>query len=235
MYSVFTSWAMARFPNFQRWHSSTVFTLIVLCFLLSFATVSFVGGCSYSGHGQTSFTGMQLVTRMVPEGTGTGNCPANITGESPYTGGAINSCVERAGATSAEIAFGAAVVGLVLGLLGVAGGPGYCAAVGVGALLQLFLSLGDYQVSPHAGYWIALSLFGWAGILHVRRWWVRRPTRVGGRYRPLVSAGVLLLALFSLVFGFRLGLWLPPLLFASWAGIRQLTQHEERPSLDGEP
>jgi hypothetical protein len=228
---------MSRFPNFRRWHSSTVFTLVALCFLLPFATVNFVGSCSYSGHGRTSFTGVQLVTHTVPRGTGTGNCPANIAGESPYTGGAINSCVELAGATPAAIAFAAAVVGLVLGLLGVAWGPGYCAAVGVGALLQIFLSFGDYQVSPHAGYWLALSLFGWAGILHLRRWWVRRQTRVSrrGRYRPLVSAGALFLILLSLVVGLRLGLWLPPLLFVSWAGIRQLTQHEERPSHDGEP
>jgi hypothetical protein len=167
---------MSRFPNFQRWHSPTTFTLIALCFVLPFATVTWMGGCSYSGHGQTSFTGIQLVTRSVPRGTGTGNCSANIAGK-PDAAGAINSCVEQAGATPAEIAFAAAIVGIVLGLLRVTGGPGYCAAVGLGALLQTFLFLDNGRVSPHAGYWIALSLFSWAGILHFRRWWARRPIR----------------------------------------------------------
>ena len=104
-------------------------------------------GSSYDG--RTSFTGIQLVT--------------------------------HASSTTAEIAFGAAVVGLVLGLLGVAAGPGWCAAVGLGALFldllfQFFLSVpfgSGYE--PRVGYWLALVLFAWAGILHLGRWVERRP------------------------------------------------------------
>jgi len=200
----------------HRWHSPSLFTLIALCFLLPFATVTFVGSCSASGYGRTSFTGIQLVTRTVPSGTGTGDCSAQAANN--WRGHAINTCVEQAGGTSAEIALAATAVGLVFGLIGFAGGPGWCAAVGLAALLQIPLSLGDYRVSLHAGYWLALFLFGWAGLLHLRRWWERRPRRSARRpgYRPAVAAGVLLVAILSLIVGLSLScLWLFPLLWAA--------------------
>ena len=165
----------------HRWHSPSVFTLIALCFLLPFATVTLVSSCSYSGHGQTSFTGIQLVTHTVPPGTGTGACGPTTRN---YVGSAINTCVENSAMGWGVLAFGAALVGLVLGLLGVARGPGWCATVGAGALLLIVVSLHDYEVSPKPGYWLALSFFGWAWILHLRRMWARirasHAQRMGG-------------------------------------------------------
>jgi hypothetical protein len=220
---------MTTRDRISRWHSPSVFTLIALCFLLPLATVTFVGSCSASGYGHTSFTGFQLVTRTVPRGTGTGGCSAREINN--WRGDAINTCVEQAGATTAEVAFAVAVVGHLLGVLGVAGGPGWCAAVGLAALLQIPLSLGDYQVSTHAGYWLAVVLFGWAGLLHVRRWWKRRPTRVKrGPYKPVVAAGLILLAIVSLFAGLVLGcLWLVPLF---WAGGLHLKRVAPAPALD---
>jgi hypothetical protein len=144
----------------HRWHSPSIFTLIALCFLLPFATV-FASGCDSNLQSSTRFTGAQLVTRTVPAG-----------GRDPSCGRDISVCVERAGATTAEVAFGAAIVGLIFGLLGIARGPGWCASLGLGALLVLFGNLGSLSnddFSLHAGYWLALLLFLWAGLVHLRR------------------------------------------------------------------
>jgi hypothetical protein len=201
----------------HRWHSPSVFTLIALCFLLPFATVTFVSSCSASGHGTTRFTGIRLVTRTVPSGTGTGECGARES--TNWVGKPINTCVDQAAATTAEIAFGAALVGLLLALVGVAGGPGWCAAVGLAALVQIpIVSLGDYEFSPRSGYWLALSLFSWAGILHLRRWRERRQKRAARTHgeQAAVVVGAILLAFLSLIAGFTLrALWLVPLF---WAG-----------------
>jgi hypothetical protein len=154
----------------HRWHSPSVFTLIALCFLLPFATV-FADGCESNLHSSTKFTGAQLVTHTLPPG-----------GKDPSCGRDISVCVERAGATTADVAFGAAIVGLFLGLLGISRGPGWCAAVGLGALVVLFVNLANLSAddfSLHAGYWLALLLFLWAGVLHLRRAWrrARSPSR----------------------------------------------------------
>jgi hypothetical protein len=146
----------------HRWHSPTIFTLVALCFLLPFGTVFFVGGCSGTRlHSSTKFTGVQLVTGTVPHG-----------GKDPDCKRDISVCVERAGGMAADFAFGAAIAGLFLGLLGIARGPGWCAVVGLGALLVLPLGLMNLQeddVSLHTGYPIALLLFLWAGVVHLRR------------------------------------------------------------------
>ena len=52
-----------------RWHSTTVFALIGLAFLLPFATVT-VGGCGPTTT-TTTFSGAQLVTWSVPHNAGT--------------------------------------------------------------------------------------------------------------------------------------------------------------------
>lgn len=146
----------------RRWHSPTVFTLIALCFLLPFATVFVVGGCGVKKvDSRTKFTGVQLVTHSVPKG-----------GKDPGCSHDISVCVERAGATTADVAFGAAIVGLILGLLGIERGPGWCAMLGLGALLWLGLglaNLADDAANLHAGYGLALLLFLWAGLVHLRR------------------------------------------------------------------
>jgi hypothetical protein len=143
----------------HRWHSPSLFTLIAFCFLLPFATV--FAGCDSNIQSTTKFTGAQLLTRTVPSG-----------GRDPSCGQDISVCVERAGATTADVAFGAAVVGLILGLLGIARGPGWCASVGLGALVVLsqdLANLSEDDFSLHAGYWLALLLFLWAGVVHLRR------------------------------------------------------------------
>ena len=154
---------MKLHSHFRRWHSPSVFTLIGLCFLLPFATVYGTSGCSSEPESSTRFTGAQLVTHTVPNG-----------GRDPDCGHDISVCVERAGATTAAVAFGAAIVGLLLGLLGIERGPGWCASVGLGALLVLLGELaslsGDaFDVRVGLGVELALLLFVWAGLVHLRR------------------------------------------------------------------
>ena len=164
---------MTPADRIHRWHSPTVFSLIALCFLLPFATV-FANGCQTTAHYKTTFTGAQLVTHTVPAG-----------GRDPSCRHDVSVCVDRAGATTADIAFGAAIVGLILGVLGISRGPGWCASVGLGALVVLFrnfTNLSDDDFSLYAGFWLAFLLFLWAGLVHLRRDFKRarapgRPTR----------------------------------------------------------
>jgi hypothetical protein len=141
----------------RRWHAPTVFALIGLCFLLPFATVS----CDSA---RTSFTGVQLVTRAVPKG--------GAVHEAPDCNADISSCVEGEGSLDAQLALVAAMIGFVLGVLGVAKGPGWCAGVTLGALLDL----SSEAVQPfgpditfHSGLVCALGLSAWAAALHVAR------------------------------------------------------------------
>src|SRR5215831_5374509 len=163
----------------RRLHSPSLFTLIALCFLLPFGTV-FIDGCQSNLHSTTTFTGAELVTHSVPNG-----------GKDPDCSRDISVCVERAAATTADVAFGAAIVGLILGLLGIERGPGWCASVGLGALVVLFgdlVSLSDDDFSLHAGYELALLLFLWAGLVHLRRA-VKRSRRPSSRTEPLFLWG----------------------------------------------
>src|SRR4051794_28585075 len=120
---------------FSRWHAPSVFTLVALCFLLPFATVTYVGGCEQEGQaGDASFTGIQLVTRSVPPATGA---------DSPSWAHELAAYIEHTNSTTAEVAFAAAIVGLALSLFGLMDGPGVCAAVGLGAVVQLPFAIGD--------------------------------------------------------------------------------------------
>ena len=194
----------------RRWHSPSVFTLIALCFLLPFATVTFVSGCGEFTDGQTSFTGIQLVTRTVPRGTGMADCRWRADGG----GGRPDQCVEKEGATTAEVAFAAVIVGVVLGLLGIAGG-GWCALVGLAAFLQLLFTVGDFK--PHVGYALAFGLLVWAGILHFRRLRKRRPSGVhtGTGFRGALGAMAItaLAILVAILCGTVHAFWLAPLVW----------------------
>ena len=185
-----------------RWSSPPVFTLVALCFFLPFATVTSVSGCGEYSYADTHFTGMQLITRSVPPSTG---ADQPIT---KHEAQAEARDVERRGSGLAQIAFGAAIVGLLLALFGVAGGPGWCAAVGIGALLQLSMSAlgsgdsGDgYDWQSHVGFWLALGSFAAAGLLHVVLLAYRRRTDTGqpvGYWIGVAGAmGVLFLSLFA--------------------------------------
>jgi len=147
-----------------RWLSPSLFTLIAFCFLLPFATVS----CDAA---KTTFTGAQLVTRTVPRG--------GVLDEAPDCSSDISVCVERDASTTATIALLAVLIGLALGLIGVARGPGWCAAVGFGALLTLPF-LGPFfgpDVRMHSGWTLALGLSAFTGCVHIRRAWRRRRAR----------------------------------------------------------
>jgi hypothetical protein len=132
--------------------------------MLPFATVS----CD---NASTTFTGTQLVTHTVPRG--------GVLDEAPDCSTDISVCVERDGATTATIALIAALFGLLLGLLRIVRGPGWCALVAFGALLVLPFKgpvLGP-DVTMHVGWVLALCLSGFAGCVHVRRAWRRRQVR----------------------------------------------------------
>lgn len=144
-----------------RWLSPSLFALTALCFLLPFATVS----CD---NATTTFSGIQLVTHRVPTG--------GMLHEAPDCAADISVCVERDASWTAAIALVALVVALVLGLVGVVRGPGWCAGIAFGALLVLPFEgplLGP-DVGLHAGWYLALGLSAVAGCLHVRRAWHRR-------------------------------------------------------------
>jgi len=148
----------------SRWLSPSLFALVGLSFLLPFATVS----CD---NASTTFTGVQLVTHTVPRG--------GVLDEAPDCSTDISVCIERETAPTATIAIAAVFAGLLLGLLGVVRGPGWCAAVGFGALLVLPFEgpfLGP-DVTMHYGWDLALTLSGVAGCLHIRRAWRRRRPR----------------------------------------------------------
>lgn len=126
--------------------SPALFALICISFLLPFATVSCDGA-------ETSFTGLQLATWRVPAGghLSESDCDAEIS-----------SCVEHQGSGFAVVALAFAVAGLLLGLLDIAKGAGWCAAGGFAAMLgigiQSFQPLGP-TVSFRIGYWLILLLF----------------------------------------------------------------------------
>jgi hypothetical protein len=159
-----------------RWTSPALFTLVVIGFALPFATVS----CD---NAQTSFTGIQLVTHTVPSG--------GKLHEGPDCSTWIGTCVERSGSSTAQIAFAAALLGLALGLFGIARGPGWCAAVGFFTLSTLPFK-GPWMgpdITMHEGYKLSLCAFGAAGILHaVRASRRRRARRLGaGETAPMRS------------------------------------------------
>jgi hypothetical protein len=136
--------------------SPALFALICLAFLLPFATVS----CDAA---ETSFNGVQLLTRTVPPGGQVAESDCNAD---------LSTCVEDKGSLLAELAFAAALLGLALGVLGKGKGPGWCAVGGLLAILgiaaQSFEPLGP-TVTFHVGYWLLLLLFLWAMCLHAGR------------------------------------------------------------------
>jgi hypothetical protein len=149
----------------RRWLSPTLFALIALCFLLPFATVS----CDKAS---TSFTGVQLVTRTVPQG--------GVLDEAPDCSSDISACVERESSLTAELALGLSLVGLVLGLFGVVKGPGWVASATLGALVTLALEPFDTlgpDITLHSGLKLALLLAAAVAAVHGRRAWRRRRLR----------------------------------------------------------
>jgi hypothetical protein len=148
----------------HRWLSPSLFALVALCFFLPFATVS----CDDA---TTSFTGVQLVTHTVPAG--------GMVHEGSDCSSDISVCVERDAATTATVALGMAFLGVLLGVLGIARGPGWAAAVGGIALIKLQFAGGFFgpDIYTHTGYQLAFLLFGFAWCLHIRRAYRRKRPR----------------------------------------------------------
>jgi hypothetical protein len=151
----------------RRWLSPTLFALIALAFMLPFATVSCDGA-------KTTFTGVQLVTHTVPDG--------GVVDEPPDCSTHIGTCVEHASSNTATVALVMAIVGLVLGLFGIARGPGWCALVGFAAMAWLPVEGGMSDVTLRSGWQLAFFGFLVVGLLHIRRAWVRG--RTAGPIRP---------------------------------------------------
>jgi ABC-type glycerol-3-phosphate transport system permease component len=175
---------MTARDRLSRWLSPSLLALIALCFLLPFATVS----CDDA---RTTFTGAQLVTRTVPAGgmvNEGGDCSADLS-----------RCVQDRSSLPATVALVAALVGLVLGFVGITKGSGWCAALGIGALLWLvepaLEPLGP-DVRLHAGYDLALLLFIGVGGLRLRAIrHQRRRRRTAVRVHVIALTRYLLLAL----------------------------------------
>ena len=140
----------------RRWHTPTVFALFALCFFLPFATVS----CDKA---RTSFTGIQLVTRTVPQG--------GYVDEGSDCSADLSTCVEQHASFPAEIALLAALLGCALGLLAVQRGPGWCAGVALVAMLYIVWQTAATfaDVTYHAGLDGALALSAWAAVVHLVR------------------------------------------------------------------
>ena len=155
------AWNAVRSAS-RRWLSPTLFAVVAIGFFLPFATVS----CDSAS---TSFTGIQLVTHRVPPG---GDLAGDEwSGCQTY----IGRCVEQSASNTAGLALAVALAGLALGVVGVARGPGWCALVGLGAMLDL--SSKDGFLGPDVRFEYGYQLAGWAFfavlLVHVRRTLVR--------------------------------------------------------------
>ena len=137
----------------KRWISPSLFALAALAFLLPFATVSCNGAT-------TSFSGIQLVTYTVPAGGSIDaqDCSADLS-----------SCIEDEGSIAAGFALLAALVGVGLGCLGVARGPGWCAGLALVALAYLPLAEPLVEEQLHSGYIVSFASLLAVGVLHFGR------------------------------------------------------------------
>lgn len=143
----------------RHWHSPALFVLVLICFLLPFATVSCDGA-------ETTFTGAQLATWQVPEG-------------GIVDGGELGQLVEDEASGTAAAMLAVSVLGLLLGAVGRPGG-GWCAVLGLAALLRLGWSSATVfgpEVTFHEGYGLMFLLFLWILVLHTVQAWKRRRRR----------------------------------------------------------
>jgi hypothetical protein len=132
-------------------HSPVVFAGIVAAFFLPFATVSCEGA-------ETTFTGVQLVTKTVPEG-----------GVIDEEEGEISDRVESESSGVAAIIIFVAVAGFIIGAFGIERGPGWIAALGIILTIVLGANTDQADVQYLVGYKLVFALFIWAGVLHLAR------------------------------------------------------------------
>jgi hypothetical protein len=159
---------MDRSTHSLRWHSPAVFALIGLCFLLPFGTASCNGT-------ETTFTGAQLATWNVPDDGSVDSIKLRMH-------------IEDGGSALAAVALATAALGLVIGVLRLPWGEGYCAGL---ALVLMVVLLGkavnSLAITIHAGYGLALLLMLWAAGVHARRAW--RAGRAGPAPTPRATSG----------------------------------------------
>jgi hypothetical protein len=137
----------------QGFLAPALFGLAALAFLLPFATVSCDGA-------ETTFTGVQLVTKTVPAG--------GVT----HDGSVLGEEVEDDATLFAVAALAAAVFGFALSAFGVVKGPGWVAAVGLVSTLLMAQSTVDVfgpTITFHIGYLLTLLLFLAASVLYAWR------------------------------------------------------------------
>jgi hypothetical protein len=151
--------------------SPTLFAVVALSFFLPFATVSCDGRTTHT-------TGIQLVTRTVPHGG-----RLDLIDECQ---GSIGQCVEAKASNTATIAFAAALAGLLLGLLGIARGPGWCALVGFVTILALPFEGFFADISLEAG-WI-VAFFGFLALWIGHAVWAVRRGRRRRREKKAIAA-----------------------------------------------
>jgi hypothetical protein len=146
----------------RRWLSPALFAVVAIGFFLPFATVS----CDSAS---TSFTGIQLVTHRVPRG---GDLAGDDMSDCQTY---IGRCVERAASGTAGFTLAVALLGLALGLAGISRGPGWCALIALGALIDLSFKGGFFgpEVDVEYGYQLAGWALFLAWLVHVRRTVVR--------------------------------------------------------------
>jgi hypothetical protein len=154
----------------QRHLGPVLFGLTILAFLLPFATVSCNGA-------ETTFTGVQLVTKTVPAG-------------GIVDGKQLGDHVEEEASSLAMAAFASAVVGFFLTALGRVKGPGWLAAAGLTSTLLLGSDGFDIYgptITYRAGYVLTLFLFTAASFLFAARAIKRRRARkrVGATGQPV--------------------------------------------------
>jgi hypothetical protein len=170
---------------FKRWLSPSIFALAALAFLLPFATVS----CDQA---QTTFSGVQLVTRTVPHGgtVDVPECTDRFEGGDPVT---LGGCVEATASTAATVALVAVVLGFILGAFGIARGPGWCALVSLGAMWYVKGVTVLDDVNYRAGSNVLLGLLICAGVLHgyraLTRWQAKKRARKEAIGRDVSAKG----------------------------------------------
>ena len=166
------------FDSRGRTVSAVLFLGIAFAFLLPFATIS----CD--SEETTTFTGLELATRNVPE------TPSEVEGDS------LSSMIEDSGANAATLLLLFAAAGLTLAGIG-RGGGGACAAGALAACAWLGREATGARpfITVETGFWLALAFAVAAAFWHAALALDRREPR------PLVHRPWVVLLVTLLTFG----------------------------------
>jgi len=97
----------------------------------------------------------------------------------PVEGRQLGDRVEDETSPQAAATLAIAALGLLIGVLGLPRGEGWCAAAGIVTTLLMLqgIDLFGADVTIHTGYSLTLLLFVWAAVLHCLRRLARRRQR----------------------------------------------------------